>query len=173
MPNWVVNEMTLYGDKETIKKLMEKCRSVDEYGEVNVFDFNGIVPTPSNIYQGDLGSKEEKLYGKNTWYDWNCDNWGTKWNSVDASFYESCDGLYHVTFNTAWSAPIPIFDAIHKQYPNLRIVVNFADEDLGNNCGIYDNGNIVWDEDMEDPFAFACDMWGYDVEEMKEEYGIA
>lgn len=174
MPNWVRSELNIVGDKEDIRKLMDKCHSVDENGEENFFDFNGLIPTPNNIYQGNLGAEELATYGENNWYDWNRKNWGTKWNSFNTNYGETRDGMI-VFFDTAWNAPFPIYRAIKEQYPNLSIVAFWADEDLGNNCGWYDNGDIVYvDIDKPtDPVNFACTVWGYDADEMKEEYGIA
>ena len=65
------------------------------------------------------------------WYDWNNHNWGTKWNCYSV---EDRGGSYK--FETAWSCPIKVFSALSKKFPNEKIIVNYADEDWGNNCGI-------------------------------------
>ena len=52
MPNWVKNEIRLYGDMNIINELLAKCKS-DE----SDFDFNGLIPSPKN---DDLD-----------WYNWN------------------------------------------------------------------------------------------------------
>lgn len=105
------------------------------------FDFAKIVPVPDNIYQGDLGPKEKEKYGENNWYDWNCNNWGTKWNSY------SCQVLDNniVEFKTAWSAPYPVIEALSSQYPELKIIHEYADEDMGYNCGI-----VIFTKDGEE-----------------------
>ena len=43
-------------------------------------------------------------YGANTWYDWCCNNWGTKWN---AGRTEIC-GNDEIIFETAWGSPEPV-----------------------------------------------------------------
>lgn len=58
--------------------------------------------------------------------------WGTKWNAYDQDL-EVDQGL--VSFDTAWSCPIPIFEALSTLHPDAEIVVQFADEDIGSNCG--------------------------------------
>ena len=43
-------------------------------------------------------------YGATTWYDWCCDNWGTKWNAY-SNEQEDEDTI---SFETAWSNPEPV-----------------------------------------------------------------
>ena len=140
MPNYVRNVMTLSGNKHDISEILAKCKT-DE----SEFDFNGIIPMPGYIYRGNLGLEERLKYGDLNWYDWSYEHWGTKWNACDPKVEHSdmvCDGTNEarITFDTAWSAPIPVFEALAKQYPDLSIVVNYADEDYGSNCGIWNNG---------------------------------
>ena len=45
------------------------------------------------------------------WYDWAIENWGTKWNSLDATF-EIDDDCITYTFYTAWAEPIPVYGAL-------------------------------------------------------------
>ena len=105
-------------------------------------------------------------YGSTTWYGWCCDHWGTKWNASEPYWSDDM-----VTFETAWSAPYPIYEELAKKFPGVDIDVDYADEDLGSNCGQITcrDGMCVCDE-PEDPFVFACDIWDYDPDEMKEEY---
>src|SRR5690606_31988267 len=58
--------------------------------------------------------------------------WGTKWNAYDQTL-EIDEG--RVQFDTAWSCPVPVFEALSKQHHDAEIVVQFADEDIGSNCG--------------------------------------
>lgn len=112
----------------------------DEDGKEQ-FDFNTIIPTPKNIYQGALGAAEEKKYGKNTWYHWNTKNWGTKWNSYDFDK----ESKEKVSFFTAWNSPSPVIKKLSELFPEETIMVSYADENFGHNCGIYqiENGVIV------------------------------
>ena len=60
-------------------------------------------------------------YGYPTWYEWSCNNWGTKWSSC--GYEEGQD--YNVEpnklwFQTAWSAPHPILQKLSEQYPDIR-----------------------------------------------------
>lgn len=109
-------------------------------------------------------------YGATTWYDWSIKNWGTKWNSYDA--WKGDDHGFQ--FSTAWSAPHPVLDALAKKYPDVRITHEWADEDIGQNCGRceFENGECVYDYEPEthkDALEFATDVWG----DTPEDYGLA
>ena len=55
------------------------------------------------------------------WYDWRVNHWGTKWDAYDVEVgYDAGDEL-EITFNTAWSPPEPICEALRDQYPDLSI----------------------------------------------------
>lgn len=118
MPNHVTN--SLFAPAHVIDALL------DEDGHI---DFNLIVPQPENIERG--GCSGEHPPGVPCWYIWNTTNWGTKWNGYETD--RVSDEL--LTFETAWSTPIPIFEALAAKFPDEEFSVKWADEDLGYNCG--------------------------------------
>lgn len=79
--------------------------------------------------------------GYTDWYEWNCANWGTKWNAVRAVFV----GPIIVRFETAWSPPHPVIEQLARMFPNHTIGHEWADEDTGNNVGwrTYGGGRCV------------------------------
>ena len=107
-------------------------------------------------------------YGYPTWYEWCIDKWGTKWDACEADC-DCYEETITITFDTAWSTPMPIFMELSRQYPNLTIYVEYADEDLGCNCGTYtiSNGQILEKESKD--LEFACEMWCIDPEELEYE----
>ena len=64
MPNHVKNVLTLVGDEEKIKELLEAVKN-DEYG-IGTIDFEKIIPMPDYIYKGNLGRAEQEKYGMPT-----------------------------------------------------------------------------------------------------------
>ena len=108
MPNWTENNVLFVGKKKQLKTLKNMLKSKD-----NDFDFNNIVPMPKNIFRGLLGREEEEKYGKNNWYHWSIDNWGTKWNSVDTTVEENGSTLSY-NFMTAWDCPREIVNALMR-----------------------------------------------------------
>lgn len=69
-------------------------------------------------------------YGFAYWYPWACVNWGTKWNAYQTEINDS-----FCTFQTAWSHPKAVFLKLSEIHPDIEIAVEYADEDLGSNCG--------------------------------------
>lgn len=160
MPNYVANIVTIVGSDEQVRKVVESIKS-----EESVFDFDKIVPMPETFKQydttnhangeqlhlgGQVGFEDPRIvteelieefkratkeqaekYGVVGWYDWRHKFWGTKWNACDAQYWG--DGRF--TFDTAWSAPIPVLIALSKKFPEVKIHVIFADEDYGYNTG--------------------------------------
>ncbi len=105
--------------------------------------------------------------------------WGTKWNAysqdvdVDAGTAK---------FDTAWSCPRPVFIALSKLFPEAEIEVQFADEDLGSNCGQFTlkAGEVTandiaprWgsqtDEQKVKWRAYAIEVKGWDPKDFEDE----
>lgn len=70
-------------------------------------------------------------YGFESWFDWCNAKWGTKWNAIGTEKEED-----YISFSTAWSTPLPIFEKMIKINPDTGFQVKYYDEDTGNNCGI-------------------------------------
>jgi hypothetical protein len=109
-------------------------------------------------------------YGCKTWYDWCVKHWGTKWNAYDTYIEHN-----EVNFTTAWATPFPVIKALSKKFRKATFSVSFADEDLGQNCGRYafKSGRVVDeyfpDGGSDEALEFACEVKGYDYQEMKAE----
>ena len=171
MPNHVRNILRLEGDEQKIKQLMEAVKN-DEYG-IGTIDFNKVVPMPDYIYKGSLGRAEQEKYGKDNWYDWSVANWGTKWNAY--GYYEG--GEYTpkegetptITLNTAWCAPHPVIDKLSEMFPDVDITHEWADEDIGRNCGRfkYSDGERIEEyyPEGKEAYEFSFRMWDISPEE--------
>lgn len=60
------------------------------------------------------------------------DVWGAKWNAYDKIIDLEAGEL---SFDTAWSCPLPVLIELSKRHPDEEITIRYADEDLGSNCG--------------------------------------
>ena len=109
-------------------------------------------------------------YGAPTWYEWSITNWGTKWNAYgyeEGTDYSACDEL---TFQTAWSAPHPILRKLSEMFPEIVFKHQWADEDIGMNCGerCYLGGEMI-DQFIPEGIRateFALEVWDYDPLEL-------
>lgn len=104
-------------------------------------------------------------YGSATWYEWRIARWGTKWDAYEQEVEDETDTMVRLTFWTAWSTPSEVMQALSAKFPTLEISVDYADEDMGSNCGSYrcEDGCIDYTETGD--YEFACEVWGYVPEE--------
>ena len=58
------------------------------------------------------------------------DNWGTKWNT-DGGYRDDQGTRIMLTFDTAWSPPIPIVDALSELYPKTKFSLRYYECGMG------------------------------------------
>jgi hypothetical protein len=72
-------------------------------------------------------------FSGNDAYNWNIRNWGTKWDAGDVSFDDRIEdetpSLYY-NFQTAWSIPEAVFQAMVEQHPTLEFSF-YGEEEQG------------------------------------------
>ena len=133
MPNWCHNRVSFQSENEQDINKLDKI-----FTSENVF--NQILPSPdwknTPNDKGELPQLREMkdtegrvihtTYdfpdGKNDdrWYDWNINNWGTKWDvDPDCDHVES--NCFECEFETAWSPAEGIFYALREQYPDVEV----------------------------------------------------
>jgi len=163
MPNWCYNYATFsHKDPEQVKRLVNAVK------EHNLF--TEFVPCPSEIMEhveegenynerceAKAKSNLEK-YGYSGWYDWNCGNWGTKWDIGNPDVYEESDGSAVCSFDTAWGPPIAFYEKmvdmgweVDAEYTEegMGFVGYFTNEE-GDEC--FDLNFDAFDEDWKDNF---------------------
>jgi hypothetical protein len=69
----------------------------------------------------EMSDRFNKEYGYANWYDWQIENWGTKWDASEAVLDEWDEDSLFYTFDTAWSPPEGIYNELTKLFPNLSI----------------------------------------------------
>ena len=119
---------------EELEKVAKEFKEQLESGKQDPFDEVNYKELGINS-QEDLGNvyiNNILQYGADSWYDWCCENWGTKWNATNTYIIDDNE----IEFSTAWSCPVNIFKELSRQFSGVEIVVEFADEDVGSNCGI-------------------------------------
>lgn len=71
-------------------------------------------------------------YGYGDWYDWCSRNWGTKWNAYGMHVNQESQSI---RFLTAWDMPAPVMDKLSRMFPEIKMDLQWADEDVGYNVG--------------------------------------
>lgn len=82
------------------------------------------------------------------WYDWQCDNWGTKWDVDDAVFVsppvDAPEGSIQYTFLTAWSPPAPWLRKVALKYKALTFQLAFSECGMDfSGCERFKDGALV------------------------------
>ena len=72
-----------------------------------------------------------ELYGSPTWYEWCNHNWGTKWNAYHQHIGYLDEEELYLEFDTAWSPPEPVYEAIADRFPDLHLEIRYIDEGGG------------------------------------------
>ena len=150
---------TLEELEKVAKEFEEKLNSgkQDRFNEVDYKELGvNNLEDLGNVYINNI-----LQYGADSWYDWCCENWGTKWNASDTYIIDDNE----IEFSTAWSCPVNIFKELSKQFSGVEIAVDFADEDIGSNCGKITFLNGEMEEYIVGDTDFALEVWGYDKEE--------
>jgi hypothetical protein len=133
MPNWCECDLTVEGKAKQFVAHIE----TDE----EEFDFNTIVPQTPEV----LASLETRS-ATPLWYDWRCENWGTKWQPSVHSVELVGDNFASILFDTAWSPPIQVIFQASKMFPETTFTLHYYE---GGMCfqGVYviENGNVIKD----------------------------
>lgn len=176
MPNWCNNCLQVSGSKRNMAAF-RKWLGADG------FKLNKILPLPKEL-EGTTSpcpkpdSKEAKAlvkkFGANNWYDWQCDNWGTKWD-VEAEVGTDSEKLMTLSFDSAWAPPTNAIAALAKQFPKLEFRLSYCETGM---CfaGVFTaSGEDTDDECVEassnkEGYRQLClDEWDMDPFEFEEE----
>lgn len=174
MPNHVKNVLKFSKLNAKDKEFILNQFTAEGEGEVyplnRYFDFDRIIAEPrlESECPEDCKVNKDSYVTKDEdrpwfdWYKWHLKYWGTKWNCYDGYIKVGTSTITFV-FNTAWSAPYPIYEQLARSY-GFSFEVRYADEDIGNNCGMitYDGGEeyVEYSEqDLTHPVDFARRLW--------------
>lgn len=148
MPNHCTNQLIVSGPAPDVDALVLLMK-----GEANAFDFNKVIPMPEALKNtaanvGNHSPRQKanlKEHGYTDWYSWAIANWGTKWGAYEVKFDGSVSPLELLaevggekttkqvgyTFDTAWSPPMPILQALVERFPTCTFAHDCIDEGGG------------------------------------------
>jgi hypothetical protein len=172
MPNHVTNIIRFEGDEKQIHDLLEKIQD-DELG-IGSISFGKVILMPENIFRGNLGQAEREMYGSNNWYDWSVSHWGTKWDAYGFDDFPQNNGNSDtLRFLTAWDPPHPVLQKLSELAPDLQITHEWADEDIGRNCGRreYFRGELT-DEYLPESEKEGIEFASAVMDRAPEDYGL-
>lgn len=127
--NQDINTQTFYDKKEAAfyKKLLKKVSIEEQQLIQQICSKNyGFEKLAKFIEENPNKGYKEPALGH--WYTWNVRNFGCKWDLYDVYVDYDQIGFAELSFNTAWSAPFQVFEALSKMFPSTLINVASADE---------------------------------------------
>lgn len=119
----------------------------------------------------ELGKKyieNYEKYGHCNWYEWCCENWGTKWDASQCSYSGNT-----LIFETAWGFAQNVMLELSKKYPEVIFECEFADEGIPDNSGSIElkNGEI-FREEYGLSYQKIEEIWNTYIEEQEEEIEV-
>jgi len=110
----------------------------------------------------ELDELDEK-YGAHDWYNWNVNNYGTKWGDCETRMINRDKESLEYTFDTAWAPAYPMIEKISKEYDVKKIFYKFFSMENGDkgSATFNEDGRIIkqeWEELDESYFRFADDV---------------
>jgi hypothetical protein len=142
MPNWVHTVLNITGPSEDLLRLVNYVAVMPDFAQDDQKDlsFHSFI-TPTDMtkeqYSGiavevPIGEETPHKPVEGSWYSWNSDNWGTKWDACDVSTDITMLGetvqQFNIYFDTAWGPASQVVEAMSIQYPTLEISVYWEEE---------------------------------------------
>jgi len=152
MPNYCSNTLTMTAISNKAKKLLKEYYALVEEETYPEVLFQHFYPRPD--------MEDESIR------EWNCENWGTKWDADDCSLefefeLAGTNPKFIAEFQTAWSPPVAFYENMKE--------VGFSIEATYNEPGMEflgkwdnDNGEVTLDYDEVELSTMArqvCDAW--------------
>ena len=144
MPNWCMNSLYIRGNKKQIEKFKTKAKAED-----TDLSMDNIIPQPRKA-DGDISDD---------WYDWRCENWGTKWD-IEAHLRTEDNELLEYQFDSAWAPPTQFLVLASKLFKKLSFQIKYDEPGMGF-FGLFraKKGFVV-----EDNYVESSQFWDEEVE---------
>jgi hypothetical protein len=128
----------MYSLEANHNKYVCGCESVAEPDPKNEGKFVWVIDGKAVGFYGKCPTHNEPSFGNHphNWYNWNIENWGTKWSAGEvwhdrADDDGNVDGTTSYNFDTAWSPAEPVIAALATQFPTLRITHRYCEAGMG------------------------------------------
>lgn len=176
MPNHVFNTLRVTGPLEALNAFKEKVKHDDDKFSYWNFKTPPQESIDSGEYHGTHGFVKGEEVGRtpNNWYNFNTREWGTKWDAYDVYVETSAPKAFYAQFSSAWSPPLPVFEAMTEQHPELEFDFSWEEEQGWGGEGIGAGGSFSVVKEWDIPNSHAdhveLDKECYCESEDDEEY---
>jgi hypothetical protein len=128
----------MYSSDATHNKYVCGCESVAQPDPENEGKFMWVIDGKKVEYHGKCPTHNEHSFSNHpdNWYNWNINNWGTKWSAAEVwndriDDDGKVDGHTSYNFDTAWSPAEPVVAALAEKFPTLRIAHRYCEAGMG------------------------------------------
>ncbi len=156
MPNWCSCRATISGPAPVIQEITHILN------EESTPLLAWMVPQP-------------RFEGDQDWYQWNVNNWGTKWDVADVYFeHQAEEDQIQFSFSTAWGPPVEAFARWAESDGRVQFTLEYWEPSAGYVGTTSYNGEHLDTDDVDsgsDPEEYkrrARDTWGYVEDEDPE-----
>lgn len=201
MPNWCSNQLVITGASDKIAEFATTIKDGN-------FLLSQTYPMPrelSGICSGyatidgkecrnwreidgkSVAVTEEELndlsrkFGSTNWYNWNIENWGTKWDLNDGVTCEIDSERIACNFDTAWSPPVEWAINVSKKFPELTFELFYSEGGSGfYGSKTIENGEVTetyiggsfWKDDIDEEAEDWNDNLTDQCREFMEDHGL-
>lgn len=168
MPNWVRNNLSITGAEEEVQKV--KARLAAPYERVYMKYTDKKVESETVTVEKDFSfwnivhpegedrvKYDESLVAPGAssfWYDWNCNNWGTKWDAEAELTEHSADHLQY-SFDTAWAPPVEAMTTLSKNFTSVHVELDWEEEQGFGGTFAFRNGEVSILDEYDIPSSHA------------------
>jgi hypothetical protein len=178
MPNWCNNGITLrHADPAMIDRVIKGKEGL-------LMEF---LPTPEDLQDAvanfEVNEAMVAKYGYSSWYDWNINNWGTKWDFALENVEREDANTVTAAFDSAWAPPIEAYvklcalgfevEAMYYE-PGMQFVGKFIgnEDESDDDCIEYggataDTVRELIGEELDDYFGISEEMAQYEEEDQE------
>ncbi len=165
MPNWCNNYVEL---KHEDPAMIERAQKAFNEGKL----LNEFIPCPDELHEHEapvrdpaLAARFTEQYGASDWYNWQVQNWGTKWDiGADGGGATPLDaGGLGLSFDSAWSPPIGAYERLTEM--GFTIKAYYYEPGM---CfaGIWEDGNDDFYEYSDMSSAEVAEEFPKELDEM-------
>ena len=189
MPNWSTNYLVATGEGDALSTYeawidaVLDAEPVEGHDTVEVSLAETVLPVPEElIYAHDVGKTSEELddlearYGSRNAFDWQCDNWGTKWADSDHQLVPNfvahdrakprvphldltARPSHTLRYTTPWTIGEGVVAAVSALHPDLDFV-GFALQEEGFRVALTYRAGQKVDEQVEECNSYHLTMVG-------------
>lgn len=163
-------ELNNITDKNEISRIINDDAWSDSQEDDKKFSFIDMTKREFVTNYGDTTYPANKVV--ESWYVWNNENWGTKWNALSPNEVGIEGNTLFCSFMTAWAPPIPVYETLINKYEDNEDYIDIDIEYSYYEPGVGFVGDRYEEVDSKYINGYAKKILEHEFEELVEYIGI-